>query len=379
MLYAVSKLSGKTYVNFAKPLLFKFSPDKVHHTTNKIGKTAGAFAPTRILTKAVFAYENTAVLGQTVNTIYFKNPVGLSAGFDKDFELLRLLPNLGFGFVEGGSLTFHASSGNPKPHYRRLPESKSILVNAGLNNDGVHTIVDRIKKQGSLDYPLNISVAKTNSSHANTMQKGINDYLQSLKVIQKANVGDIITLNISCPNAYGGEPFTTPKSLDALLATVTKLTLHQPIFIKMPIDKPWTEFDQLLKIIIKYKIAGVTIGNLAKDRNNTAIKNTIPKSWQGNLSGKPTTLLSNELIHQTYRHYGNKLTIIGVGGIFNAQDTYEKIKHGASLVELITGLIFEGPQLIGQINHNLIQLLKDDGYTNISQAVGAYHKKPNYQ
>lgn len=375
MLYAVSKFSGKTYVTVAKPLLFKFSPDKVHSTANKIGKTAGAFAPTRILTKTVFAYENAAMLGQTIHNIYFKNPVGLSAGFDKDFELLRLLPNLGFGFAEGGSLTFHASSGNPKPHYRRLPASKSILVNAGLNNDGVHTIVNRIKKQGDLDYPLNISVAKTNSSHANTMQKGINDYLQSLKVIQKANVGDVITLNISCPNAYGGEPFTTPKSLDALLDAVAKLTLHQPIFIKMPIDKPWNEFEPLLKVLVKHRITGVTIGNLAKDRNNMAIKNSIPQHWQGNLSGKPTTLLSNELIHQTYKHYGDKLTIIGVGGIFNAQDAYEKIKHGASLVELITGLIFEGPQLIGQINHDLVQLLKKDGYTNITQAIGAYHKK----
>jgi len=375
MITAVSALGAKTYKHIAKPILFQFSPDSVHISIARAGKIAGAIPPVRGIMKASYAYVCPRVLGQTIAGNYFKNPVGLSAGFDKNFELLKLFPSLGFGFVEGGSLTYGASSGNPRPHYRRLPESKSILVNAGLNNDGVEVIIERIKAQGSLEYPLNISVAKTNAASANTEQKGIDDYIQSLQRLKKAHVGNMITLNVSCPNAFGGEPFTTPKSLERLLAAVDALKLSQPIFVKMPIDKPWPEFKKLLEVVVRHNIAGVTIGNLAKDRDNSALKQAIPADWKGNMSGKPTSKLSNHLIHQTYATYGKKLVIIGVGGIFNAQDAYEKVKHGASLVELITGLIFEGPQVIGQINKGLVALAVADGYAHISEAVGAYHKK----
>lgn len=370
----VSRASKKTYEKIAKPILFKFSPDSVHTTISAVGKFTGKIPPLRGLLKASFAYSNPQFLGQTIKGIHFDNPVGLSAGFDKNFELLKLLPALGFGFVEGGSLTYHASAGNARPHYRRLPESKSILVNAGLNNHGADVIAKRIKKQGTLGYPLNISIAKTNSPAANTQEKGIADYIASLKIIKGQNIGDLITLNISCPNAFGGEPFTSPDSLNALLAAVDALKLQQPIFIKMPIDKSWNDFDELLQVIIRHKVAGVTTGNLAKDRNNAALKQPIPKTWKGNMSGLPTYDLSNKLIHKTYAKYGELLIIIGVGGIFDAQTAYEKIKHGASLVELITGLIFEGPQVIGQINKGLVDLARADGFTHISQAIGAYHK-----
>ena len=374
MIHAVSKFSGNTYRKIAKPILFKFSPDTVHNSVNKFGKVTGTIPPVRRAIRAVYSYENNDVLGQTISGIYYKNPVGLSAGFDKNFELLQILPQLGFGFIEGGSLTLHASTGNPGPHYRRLPESKSILVNAGLNNIGVHKIISSIKKHGQLGYPLNISVAKTNSESSNTEETGIADYLGSLRAIKKANVGDILTLNISCPNTYGGEPFTTPQKLKKLLDATDTLQLSQSLFIKMPIDTSWPEFDALLQEIIKHRVAGITTGNLAKDRNNPALKRSIPAKWKGNMSGKPTYELSNTLVHNTYAKYGEKLVIIGVGGIFNAQDAYEKIKHGASLVELITGLIYEGPQLVGQINKGLAELILADGYTTISEAIGAYHR-----
>lgn len=374
MLRTFSQLTGKSYRHIAKPILFKFSPDSVHNTIIKTGKLTGYIPPALWISRGVFSYTNTAFLGQTINGIDYKNPVGLSAGFDKNFELLKLLPSLGFGFIEGGSLTYHASTGNPRPHYRRLPHSKSILVNAGLNNDGAKVIVDRIKKAKKLALPLNISVAKTNSAAACTDTLAIQDYVASLMVIKKAKVGDIITINISCPNAFGGEPFTTPKKLDNLLTAIDGCKLTQPIYIKMPIDLDWQNYDKLLQIITKHNIAGVTTGNLAKNRTNPAIKQNIPIDWPGNLSGKPTKELSNMLIHNTYKKYGNQLTIIGVGGIDSAHDAYEKIKHGASLVELITGLIYEGPQVVGQINKGLVELARADGYSHISQAIGAYHR-----
>ncbi len=374
MLYAASKIGGKTYKKIAKPILFKFSPDSVHTSITKAGKITAALPPARLALRRLLAYRNDAFLGQTISGVYYKNPIGLSAGFDKNFELLKLLPSLGFGFVEGGSLTYGASPGNSRPHYHRLPESKSILVNAGLNNDGVKVIIERIKKQSKLEYPLNISVAKTNSTAANTEQKGIDDYCRSLAELQKASVGDLITLNISCPNAFGGEPFTDATKLEHLLTRVDALALDKPIYVKMPIDKQWPEFKKLLQVIVKHRVAGVTIGNLAKNRNNPALTSPIPDEWAGNMSGKPTWELSNDLIYNTYKHYGKTLVIVGVGGVFSAQDAYEKIKRGASLVELITGLIFEGPQLIGQINKGLVELAKADGYQHISDAIGNYHR-----
>lgn len=375
MISIFSAMSRVGYKHLAKPILFKFSPDSVHTNITKLSVITSKIPPLTWLLKVSFAYKNEPMLSQTVLGIYYENPIGLSAGFDKSFELLKFLPNLGFGFVEGGSLTYHASEGNPRPHYRRLKQSKSILVNAGLNNHGVSEITQRIAKYGTISYPLNISVAKTNSPDSCTDALGIADYIGSLETIKKANVGKVLTLNISCPNAYGGEPFTTPDRLEKLLAKVDSLGLVQPIQVKMPIDLSWEDFDNLLKVILKHKVAGVTIGNLAKNRKNPAIKDHLTDEHKGNMSGKPTYELSNNLIHQTYKHYGDKLVIIGVGGVFNAQDAYEKIKHGASLVELITGLIFEGPQVIGQINQGLVELLKADGYDNISQAIGAHHRK----
>lgn len=374
MIYIVSSVAKNGYKHLAKPILFKFSPDSVHTNITKLSIFVSKIPPLLWFLKVSFAYNNEPLLGQTVGDIYYKNPIGLSAGFDKNFELLEFLPNLGFGFVEGGSLTHNPSQGNPRPHYRRLKQSQSILVNAGLNNHGVTSIVKRISKYGSLAYPLNISVAKTNSADSATDELGIADYIASLKVIQKADVGNVITINISCPNAYGGEPFTTASRLEKLLAAIDSLGLKLPIQIKMPIDLAWDDFDQLLQVILKHKVSGVTIGNLAKNRNNPALKDPLTDNEKGNMSGKPTYELSNNLIHKTYQKYGKKLVIIGVGGVFNANDAYEKIKHGATLVELITGLIFEGPQVIGQINKNLVELLAADGYANISQAIGAYHK-----
>lgn len=373
MIRVLSRSTGYLYKHVAKPILFRFSPDSVHTNLIKLGKITIKLPFAKQLLGAVFRYKNPG-LTQTVCGLRFENPVGLSAGFDKNFELLELLPAVGFGFVEGGSLTAGASDGNRRPHYHRLKKSKSILVNAGLNNHGVDAIIHHIKNYKNITYPLNISVAKTNAQCAASEQEGINDYVTSLKKIKKAHVGNLVTINISCPNAFGGEPYTTPERLEKLLKAVDAVGLDLPVFIKMPIDKPWPEFKKLIDVIGRHQVAGVTIGNLAKNRTNPHIYDPLPDTLKGNMSGKPTWDLSNNLISKTYAYRGNKLVIIGVGGIFCAEDAYEKIKRGATLVELITGMIFEGPQLIGSINNDLLRLLRADGYTNISKAIGANHR-----
>jgi dihydroorotate dehydrogenase len=376
----IRAISHKVYKHIAKPVMFKLSPDFVHHSIVNTGKTVQKVAPIRGLMRYSWAHKKSPLLRQELCGIEFVNPVGLSAGFDANFELAPLLKNIGFGFMEGGSLTHLASKGNPKPWFYRLPNSKSLVVNKGLANQGVLAIIQRIKGYPSNtfhDFVLNISVAKTNSEVACTEEGATEDYIASLKAIKYAQVGSIVTLNISCPNAYGGEPFTTAEKLKKLLKRVDALKMQQKVFVKMPSDLPWVEFKKLLAVVAAHNVAGVTISNLAKDRTKAGLTDDLPATVKGNLSGKPTWNLSNELIKKTYQKYGSRFVITGVGGIFSAEDAYIKIKLGASLVELITGMIFEGPQLVGQINHGLEQLLKRDGYKNIGEAVGVDAKKAN--
>lgn len=369
----ISATTAVAYRRVAKPLLFKQKPDVVHERLLRGGAKIQRFRVVRRLLRMSWAYENDSALSQNLLGMTFHNPVGLSAGFDKNFELPPLLKSIGFGLMEGGSLTYHKCKGNPRPWFHRLPKTRSLVVYAGLANKGASQIIKTLKSfpPGTFaGFPLNISVAKTNSKRASNDTDAIADYVGSLRKLKAAGLGDIYTLNISCPNTYGGEPFNTPDRLDRLLTAVDKLQLDKSLFIKMPCDLSWDKFKKLLDITAKHQVAGVTISNLAKDRGQAKLMDPLPDSVKGNLSGKPTWELSNRLIKQTYSGYRDRFVIIGVGGIFSAEDAYQKIKYGASLVELITGLIFEGPQLIGQINEGLVELLERDGHANISQAIG---------
>lgn len=377
----LSSASASSYKRVIKPLLFKQQPDAVHNRLLKSGAHLQQFRTISSLLRMSWAYDNEAALSQKLHGLTFHNPVGLSAGFDKNFELPLLLKAIGFGFMEGGSLTYHPCVGNPRPWFYRLPNSQSLVVHAGLANEGVQPIIERLDHYPPdtfTNFPLNISIAKTNSPQTCSDETAIADYTGSLVALQKAGAGDMFTLNISCPNTYGGEPFTTPGRLANLLTAVDALKLQQPLFIKMPCHLSWTEFEKLLKVAEKHNVTGLTISNLAKDRGHAKLADPLPDSVRGGLSGKPTWELSNELIRRTYISYGQRFTIIGVGGIFSAEDAYQKIRCGASLVELITGMIFEGPQLIGRINQGLVRLLERDGYTHISQAIGADTGGTNY-
>ncbi len=322
----------------------------------------------------MWAYHNTQRLEQIVDGISFSNPVGLAAGFDKNIELLPTIQSVGFGFMTGGSVSLKPCNGNPRPWFYRLPKSKSLMVHVGLANHGVQRIrqrIDSYEAKWFTRFPLIVSVAKTNSPENCNDAEAIADYVGSLEVLRDETRISAYEINISCPNAYGGEPFTTPKRLDTLLAAIDTLELTKPVWIKMPINLAWRDFNALLQVITKHMVTTVVIGNLNKNRLDPHIEDTIPKGTKGNLSGLPTQKLSDDLIAKTYQKYHGKLTIVGVGGIFSAADAYRKICLGASLVGLVSGLIFEGPQLIGQINQELVQLLQKDGFHNISEAIGS--------
>jgi len=329
------------------------------------GRFLGYNFITKKIIKLLFYYSDKR-LKQRILGIEFSNPVGLAAGFDKDAQLTRILPSIGFGFAEIGSITGEPCKGNPKPRLWRLIKSKSIVVNYGLKNDGSKKIADRLKDE-TFEIPIGVSIAKTNDKSTISIESGINDYLKTCK--RFLDIGDYFTINISCPNAFGGEPFTDAKKLDKLLNEIDKLSIKKPIFVKLSPDLTKKEVDDIINVSKKHKISGFICTNLTKIRNKKIIDSYIPE--RGGISGKVVEDLSNELISYVYKKTTGKFVIIGCGGVFSAEDAYKKIKSGASLIQLITGMIFEGPQVISEINLGVIKLLERDGFRNISDAVGA--------
>jgi dihydroorotate dehydrogenase len=367
------KICRYLYVGIAKPLLFLISPDKIHDITIRFCIAVRRIVPLGWFVRLIFTARHDERLIQDYHGVKFNSPVGLAAGFDKNGEAMTAIATLGFGFETVGSVTAKRCTGNPRPWFYRLPKTGSLVVNAGLNNDGSSVVIERIREycsQSVQDFPIILSVAKTNNRKAVDTEAGIADYITTIKRVKNEQFVQMVELNISCPNTHGGEPFTTPKRLERLLTAVDAVNIKQPVYVKMPVDMPWNAFKGLLDVIIKHDVSGVTIANLAKDRTKIELKDNLPDTVHGNLSGKPTLQPSNELIRQTYINYGDKLTIIGVGGIFSAEDAYTKIRLGASLVEIITGMIFRGPQLVAEINYDLSRYLERDGYTHISQAIG---------
>lgn len=359
------------YKRIVKPVLFIFSPDFVHSSILVLGRVAQAVAPMRWAVRRMWRRDDQS-LNQQVLGMNLANPIGLSAGFDKNIELVPLMESVGFGFETGGSVTLSPRAGNVKPWFYRLPKTESIVVHAGLANKGIVNIAKSIKhsQKRVKQMPLFISVAVVAKTSRETCQDAIIDAKNTTLYILQRKLAQAIEINISCPNAGDDQPFSRPEMLDELLSELDKLDRTVPFFVKMPNTRNLKQFDQLLKIIMKHNVQGVTIANLVKDREAVNLKDELPDDISGGLSGAPTRSRSTALIGYTYKKYGDKLTIIGVGGIFNAEQAYQKIRAGASLVAMITGVIFEGPQVVGRINRGLVELLAKDGFSNITEAVG---------
>ncbi len=354
------------YQNLFKPIAFRLDPEKVHDRILVVGKILGKFRWSRDATQTLFSFQS-PLLEQELLGIKFRNPIGLSAGFDKNAELTDILPAVGFGFAEVGSITGEPCVGNPKKRLWRLPKSKSLVVNYGLKNDGAEVTARRLKNQ-HFAIPIGINIAKTNSPDTVPTQAGIDDYLKAHRAL--AQIGSYTTVNISCPNAFGGQPFTDPQSLELLLSALDTVKTTKPTFIKLSPDLSRAEVDELFTVIGRHNVQGIICSNLTKNRDNKNIVETeLPES--GGLSGKVVEELSNTLLAYVYKQTGGRYVVVGCGGVFSAEDAYKKIRLGASLVELITGMIYEGPQLIGEINRGLVKLLQRDGFKNISEAIGA--------
>lgn len=335
------------YKKILRPILFKTDPEFIHDRFIEIGEFLGKYTLAREIISGLYQYKGQDI-AKTVDDILYKTPIILAAGFDYNARLTQVLQTVSFGGVEVGTITARPCEGNSKPRLTRLVRSKSIVVWKGLRNDGVEKIISRLKARHS-QLVVGVSIGRTNDKRASSTQAGIADYLYSLKRLTEEDIGNYYTINISCPNAYGGESFTNPVLLGNLLGMLSKIKDTKPRYIKMPINLNWKEFDKLLQIINCSDIRGVVIGNLNKNYSDLDYPEEAPSIFRGGLSGKPCFKLSNELIKKTRDKYGDRFTIIGCGGISSPQDALEKFKCGADLIELISGMIFEGPQLMKEI------------------------------
>lgn len=371
MTKTTSAAIAAVYRFFAKPLFFLLNPEYVHHTLTSIGSLLGQSTVTQRLVKHAFSFES-SVLRVKRDGIEFLNPVGLSAGYDWNGELVDILPDVGFGFQTVGTVTWEPYEGNPKPRLGRLPKSKALLVNKGLQNLGAMEVIKKLEKR-KFRFPIGISLATTNKKYKN-LKEQLSDLRNSFIAFEKSQVAhSYYELNISCPNTFGGEPFTTCPRLEVLLDALDSLRIKKPVYVKMPIDLSAKETRKLLATAGKHAwVKGVVFGNLTKDHNNPDVHPEERKLWssmKGNVSGKPTYARSLAHIQMAHKEFGERFTVIGTGGIFSPEDALEKLRTGAHLVQLITGMIYQGPQLIGQINHYLAehQEWKSGGKARISR------------
>lgn len=363
------------YQKIIKPVFFLLDPEFIHNLMVSRGELFG-----KTFVKNYFNWKfnySSSKLKQKIAGVNFPGSVGLAAGFDYEARLTQILYSLGFGFQSVGTITNLPYGGNPKPRLGRLPKSKSLMVYKGFKNEGVRAIESKINNL-IFEIPVGISIGMSNNSSIKNTSDAVKDIVTAFKTFERSRTKNkYYELNISCPNLINtATDFYKPVNLDVLLKSISGLKIKKPVFVKMPISITNKEFLSLLNIISQYKmIKGVIIGNLLKDRTNPLLnKQEVKKFKVGNFSGKPCEPRSNELIKLTYKKFGDKLIIVGCGGVFNGQDAYKKIKLGASLIQLITGLIYQGPQVISQINLELEELLERNGYKNIREAVGVNNK-----
>ena len=352
------------YKNGIKPQLFKKHPDDVHHRMVSSARHFGrGAAPLRIL-----AHKDKR-LEQDLFGLHFANPIGISAGLDKNAEMPHVARAIGCGFTTVGSLTDTPRRGNERPWFYRLPKTRSLVVHVGMANIGLDMIIPRLKRRPR-QFPLVASVAVVSQRPGCNQAAIIADACAAARRLKDPALCDAVEINISCPNVADDQPFTRAPALKKLLTAVDALKLNKPVFIKMPNLADWSRYQEILDVILQHNVQAVVVANLVKDRSAVALHDDLPADVKGGLSGEPCRERSLELIRQTYAYCGDRLKIIGVGGTFTAQDAYDKIRAGASLVGMITGLIFEGPQVVGDINAGLSEFLEKDGHDSVRAAVG---------
>ncbi|MEX0821991.1 MAG: quinone-dependent dihydroorotate dehydrogenase [Rhodothermales bacterium] len=362
--------------DLVRSTLFNIDAERAHRLATAAARAAQMTRVNRLL-EGTFEFDDIR-LDQSIWGIDFANPVGLAAGFDKNAALVPFWATLGFGYAEVGSVSAQPSRGNPRPRAFRLPTDEALINRMGLNNKGAHKISRRLRRlKDRRRIPIGVNLAKTHDPGV-MGDAAVEDFRASFELM--APHADYVALNISCPNTREGKTFEEPDALASLLDAV----MHQredsapevPVLLKL--SPPLSDrivFDSAVEAAVEIGldrgIEGFIASNTASDREGlSADDEYLDAIGAGGLSGRPLEARSTHLVRYLYRLTGGAVPIIGVGGVFSAEDAYRKICAGASLVQVYTGLVYRGPGLVRDIKRGLVDLLERDGFGSIEEAVG---------
>jgi dihydroorotate dehydrogenase len=333
-----------------RPLAFALDAEKAHRATIAALKLAPKRRPP----------EFALGLQSTIAGIKFPSPVGLAAGFDKDAEVAGQMLGLGFGFVEVGTLTPRPQLGNPKPRLFRLVEDEAVINRMGFNNGGQAAAVPRLRDARRAGGVIGVNVGANKDS-----TNRIHDYAAGVR--RMTHVGDYLTINISSPNTPGLRGLQDEGALDELLAAIDEVRTHKPVFLKVAPDLGEGDPERIVRVALDHHVDALIVANTTLSR--PPLKSRFA-SETGGLSGAPLKALALKTLRAFRSATGGQMPLIGVGGIANADDAWERIKAGASLVQLYSAMVYEGPGIARRIAEGLAERLQREGLASISQLVG---------
>ncbi|MFN3927114.1 MAG: quinone-dependent dihydroorotate dehydrogenase [Pseudanabaenaceae cyanobacterium] len=361
------------YTAILRPLLFRLDPERAHQLAIALVQQIGKNPPLQKLAQQLFGYAHPA-LSQTIWGLHFPNPIGLAAGFDKNGSGIGAWADLGFGFAEIGTVTAHPQAGNPRPRLFRIPQDQAILNRMGFNNDGAVQIAQKLqtyRQQCKLTVPLGINLGK---SKVTPLEQAPTDYLQSFQLCYEW--GDYFVVNVSSPNTEGLRNLQNTAPLTEILTTLQAVnTKNKPLLIKIAPDLTWAEIDAILEVCYAQNISGIIATNTTVDKTNLSDRHFTAQA--GGISGLPLQKKSTEIIRYIYQHTEGKLPIIGVGGINSSESAWEKLTAGASLLQVYTGLVYQGFALNRQILQGIIEKMNKIGIYHLQEIVGSYQRVEN--
>ncbi len=342
-----------------KKILFRFDPETAH-TLAGFALRASSYCPPLLRHFAERYFVDDAMLHQNHFGKTFRNPVGLGAGFDKNGQYITAMPMLGFGFTEIGTVTPKPQPGNPKPRLFRLVEDRSLQNAMGFNNRGMAYMIEQLEKLYFFDYPIGINIGKNKTVPE---EKAIEDYRTLFHAFKP--YGDYVVVNISSPNTPGLRDLQNETFVKTLFEEATRIT-DKPVLLKIAPDMAVEEALHLCQSAIDAGASGIIATNTTIDYTLTPHAKDF-----GGISGALLKEKSYALFREIGKAFYGKTLLVSVGGIDSAEEAYRRIKAGASLIQVYSMLIYEGPKLIRDINAGLVELLKKEGYTHISEAIGA--------
>jgi dihydroorotate dehydrogenase len=361
------------YRSLVRPLLFRLPPETAH----ELALHSLSFSPKLI--GRLFARHESSSSALAIERfgLQFKNPIGLAAGFDKDGVALNPLAALGFGFIEAGTVTLHPQPGNPRPRLFRLAADQALINRAGFNNQGAAAFVKRVVRARP-QCVLGVSIGK---SKITPLEEATADYLASFELVY--NVADYVAINVSSPNTPQLRQLQQSEQLSSLLQALqnrnrelqqkTQRARPVPLLVKLSPDLTTNELEQIVDVLTRLQIDGIIATNTTVTRDNLRTERSrVAACGEGGLSGAPLRSRSTQMIANLYRLTAGRIPLIGVGGIFTAENAWEKIAAGASLVQLYTGFIYQGPGIAHEINRGLEQILKREGFNRLDEAIGCH-------